>query len=408
MRVTTRQLAGAIWAMLAVSLLAVADVQAADEAEVREAERAVLEAEATVREMQREILLERARQDREMQFQRVAQDSEERELERALALEEQERVREQAREEQELAREEQELAREAELEARLDEAQEQLEEAARHVAELSSELAGDAMAMALEGLRSIAPRPMLGINISSTTDQKDGVEVFGVTPGGPADEAGLKVGDVLVKIDSLDLAGGGPDQAEDRLSEYMQNVGDGQEVTVTFLRDDDEQQVVVVPRDMNPLQLAFSMGDGFDFDFVDPEIPENLETRAFQLRLGHAGPWGDMELVSLSPDLARYFGTEEGLLVIRAPEDTTLKLLDGDVILDIDGRKPTSPGHAMRILRSYEVGETFGLRIVRDKKRMTLDLQMPSQNLSQQGHDRPPIHPSRTGRSAIRRQPEST
>src|SRR2546425_7956477 len=69
-------------------------------------------------------------------------------------------------------------------------------------------------------------------------------------------------------------------------------------------------------------------------------------------------PWGDLELVGLNPDLGEYFGTKEGLLVVKAPADSSLPVKGGDVILSIGGRKPSSPSHAMRILRSYEAGET--------------------------------------------------
>src|SRR5947208_3364605 len=41
------------------------------------------------------------------------------------------------------------------------------------------------------------------------------------------------------------------------------------------------------------------------------------------------------------------------------------------------GGKPTSPSHAMRILHSYEAGETVSLDIVRKQKRMTLTWKVP-------------------------------
>ena len=62
------------------------------------------------------------------------------------------------------------------------------------------------------------------------------------------------------------------------------------------------------------------------------------------------GVFGSAELVPLTPKLGQYFGTEKGLLVVRAPDDSRLKLEDGDVIVDIDGRTPSSPSHALRIL----------------------------------------------------------
>jgi len=84
-----------------------------------------------------------------------------------------------------------------------------------------------------------------------------------------------------------------------------------------------------------------------------------------------------MELATLTPRLGSYFGTDKGILVVRAPEDGALKLEDGDVILSIDGRVPTSGPHATRILASYQPGEKINLRIVRERKRMDVAAVMP-------------------------------
>ncbi|MDH5316378.1 MAG: PDZ domain-containing protein, partial [Gemmatimonadota bacterium] len=66
------------------------------------------------------------------------------------------------------------------------------------------------------------------------------------------------------------------------------------------------------------------------------------------------------------------FGTTDGVLVIRVPEGSALGLKGGDVILTVDGRKPSSPASLMRILRSYEGDETIKLEIIRQKKRETV------------------------------------
>jgi S1-C subfamily serine protease len=89
-----------------------------------------------------------------------------------------------------------------------------------------------------------------------------------------------------------------------------------------------------------------------------------------------------MEMVSLTEDLGRYFGTDKGLLIVRAPEDESLKLRDGDVIRTIDGREPASVTHAMRILGSYQSGETLEIEIMRDKKRLTVSVEMPDNRQS--------------------------
>jgi len=89
-------------------------------------------------------------------------------------------------------------------------------------------------------------------------------------------------------------------------------------------------------------------------------------------------PWSQMQLVPLTAGLGTYFGTPKGLLVLRAPEDTTLQLKDGDVILDIGGREPTSPEHAMRILGSFQKGEPLKITIMRNKSKQTLDVKLPA------------------------------
>ena len=80
----------------------------------------------------------------------------------------------------------------------------------------------------------------------------------------------------------------------------------------------------------------------------------------------------DLELAPLNPDLGRYFGATEGILVISAPKESELHLKGGDVVLAVDGRKPAGPSHLLRILRSYERGESFKLDVLRNGKRETI------------------------------------
>src|SRR5262249_34737655 len=88
-------------------------------------------------------------------------------------------------------------------------------------------------------------------------------------------------------------------------------------------------------------------------------------------------PLMDLELVTLTPGLGSYFGSDKGVLVVRAPADGALKLQDGDVILTIDGRQPTSGSHATRILGSYQPGEKITLRVLRQHKTLELEATLP-------------------------------
>jgi S1-C subfamily serine protease len=65
------------------------------------------------------------------------------------------------------------------------------------------------------------------------------------------------------------------------------------------------------------------------------------------------------------------------LLVISAPASNAFKLQEGDVIKNIDDREPSSVNHCMRILGSYLPGEKLVLNILRDKKPMKLEIEIP-------------------------------
>jgi S1-C subfamily serine protease len=84
-----------------------------------------------------------------------------------------------------------------------------------------------------------------------------------------------------------------------------------------------------------------------------------------------------MELVEITEALGRYFDTDEGLLVVHAPDDEGIDIEDGDVILAISDRTPNSPEHAIRILSSFEAGETIEFSLMRDGRRRTVEYVVP-------------------------------
>lgn len=99
---------------------------------------------------------------------------------------------------------------------------------------------------------------------------------------------------------------------------------------------------------------------------------------AWPMQASVAGPAGTMQLTTLTPALGRYFGTQHGILVIRAPANGVLKLQDGDVILSIGGRTPASSSQAMRILTSYDPGEKVRMVVLREHHKMEITATMPA------------------------------
>lgn len=236
-------------------------------------------------------------------------------------------------------------------------------------------------------------RARLGIkvNLQARADTDSlGAYVESVTPNGPAAKAGIRSGDLITKLDGKSvLAGGRAEEARDnrqslpglRLIELAARLEPNDTVSVEFLRGKDRKTVAVVTEDEPDLLVqGHEGGRPFGMRFVRPAPGERMLVGDFPDDMGPGqrfefltgGPLGDLDLAPLNPDLGAYFGATEGVLVVRAPRDGSLGLKGGDVVQAVDGRKPSSPAHLLRILRSYDRGESFKLDILRNKKRETV------------------------------------
>jgi S1-C subfamily serine protease len=265
---------------------------------------------------------------------------------------------------------------EAELEAQLEAAREKLEEAAREVAELSSQLTGPVMEDFLIAAPGMGNRAMLGIAMGESEDRKSGVHIESVTPGGPASEAGLKGGDVIVAVDGKNLRTTDKASSGAALVAHMKTIKPGDRVKVEYLRGGKTHKAEVTTKAMDRAHFMSALPALRALPAVPPmpAVPGEPFTMAFR---GFGAPFLDMELVTLTPKLGRYFGTDKGVLVVRGPRSADFKLEEGDVIVDIDGRVPQNGAHAMRILRSYQPGEKVTLNVLRDRKALKLAATMP-------------------------------
>ncbi len=249
----------------------------------------------------------------------------------------------------------------ADLDVQLEAARKRLEQAAHDVARLSSQLSGtviDRVMPYVEGGHAI-----IGVQLEPVAGAA-GARVREVSPGGAAAEAGIRVGDVIVAVNGTELK---DDEPARQVVRIMRDVKPDAKVSVRVSRDGKTRDFTVTARP-GPSVLASVRGLP---DLGFGPFPEWQGAFMFH------GPLTDMELATLTPRLGSYFGSEKGVLVVRAPTDGALKLEDGDVILAIDGREPTSGSHATRILGSYQPGEKFTLRIIRQHKTQELQATLP-------------------------------
>ncbi len=261
---------------------------------------------------------------------------------------------------------------------RLREAEVRMEIAAREIAEISKERLPQMLEF--RSRMDFSNTPRIGINIDN--DDKsgpvDGVEIIGVTPESAADEAGLHTGDVITAVNGESLSAKSGQVANELLLDFMQGVEEGDELKVEYSRDGKAGSVELSPRVVE--MHAFSWApDGQNLHIQGmPGVPSIVREFKFERGFPWVGSaWGSMELVELNEGLGKYFGTDTGLLVVSAPDLDGVELKDGDVIQSIDGREPSDVRHAMRILSSYQGGESLKLGIMRDKKKRTIDVAIP-------------------------------
>jgi S1-C subfamily serine protease len=240
-------------------------------------------------------------------------------------------------------------------------------------------------------------RARLGVVVALAASANDsiGATIESVTPRGPAAKAGLQSGDIITRLDGQSLLGGDTKVGEDqslpglRLVELAAKFEPNDTISVEYQRGDSRRTTTLVTGN-EPMPMGWSFStDPDDRVWTMPlpnidrfRMPDGARLRSERLPEGgflfsYGGPLSNVELAPLNADLGSYFGTTEGVLVINVPKESTLGLKGGDVVMGVDGRKTSSPSGLLRILRSYDPGDTFKLEVMRNKNRQTISGTLP-------------------------------
>lgn len=229
-------------------------------------------------------------------------------------------------------------------------------------------------------------RPGMGVVLSTEND--NGVRLGAVTPGGPADKAGLKSGDSIRSLDGRNLTADASDAAGEIIA-ALRGKQNGQKVRVGYLRDgrSGTAEVTLAP-----------IGRTATFNWVGDDLAEmgghadEKRQRAGSIRLdrnvqiitrdgddrriSRAFRFRGLSLSAIDADLGRYFGTEKGALLI-ASSDALPGLKSGDVIVAVDGNDVSAPRDVMSVLARKEAGEKISLRVLRNRAVQTLEITVP-------------------------------
>jgi serine protease Do len=242
-------------------------------------------------------------------------------------------------------------------------------------------------------LRAVEAGRGARIGASVTTDDNKelttGVILETVEPGGPADKAGIKAGDLVSEFDGERV------RSVRQFLRLVQETTPGRSVPVVLSRGGQRVTVNVTPERASDVRM---FGDDFSMRYLDvprafpptppsppsppapgraPRPPAVFATPApfeFLGRLFNTRRLG-ITIEDLDTQLAEYFGVKEGVLVKSVAADSAgakAGLKAGDVITGVNGRKVYDSSDVTRALERGEDDAEFTIEITRDKKPQTL------------------------------------
>jgi serine protease Do len=199
--------------------------------------------------------------------------------------------------------------------------------------------------------QTITPAIASGLGLA----QDSGVILSDVEPEGPADRAGVKVGDIALTLNGKIM------HTAPQLEMEIFRAPTGQKVTLAVLRGSDHLAIEVPVAQSNDDPTRFA-------DLVNPE--DNLIPR-----LGILGIGIDKKLAEMLPDLRNAYG-----VVVAAGSTTDIAsgtgLKPGDVIYSVNG-SPVSTVEALKSkLNEFKTGQDVVMQIERSGRLMLVTLEL--------------------------------
>jgi serine protease Do len=180
----------------------------------------------------------------------------------------------------------------------------------------------------------------------------EGAFVQSVAPGGPADKAGMKSGDIIVAVEGKPIRNGS------ELIDRVTSTPIGNPLTVTVLRDGKHQDFRVVVADLAQV---------FPDRFGNGKEEEAGPTEGTQARFG-------ITIENLTDARRDKMGIKQhGGVLISAVEPSSfaedINMQQGDVLIEINRQAINSVDDVKRIQNSLKAGEAVAFRILRQAGR---------------------------------------
>jgi serine protease Do len=208
-------------------------------------------------------------------------------------------------------------------------------------------------------------KALLGV---STEKVEEGAKVKEITKASAAEKAGLKVGDIITKVNDAKIS------SSDNLYKTIGNYNPDEKVMITYIRDGKEATTEAT-LGKNKIIREYSWNNDV---FEMPEIPELIEIP----EVTETGP-AYFNSFPRRPKLGMQIEDVEegkGVKVLDVEEETPAQkagLLKDDIITEFDGKALTNVDEMRTKLRSAKEGDTFKVQYKRAGKTLTTEIKIP-------------------------------
>lgn len=199
------------------------------------------------------------------------------------------------------------------------------------------------------------------LGVSSRKAETGGATVLEVTKGSPAEKAGLKKGDVIVKINDNNI------ESPDNLYEAVHPFKPGEKIKITFKREGKEQTASAVLDKSKMEPEAFNYK--YEYNMPDMENPHFGQD--------FARPW------SMPPKIGiRAQDSEEGkgVNVLGVTEGSAAEkagLKTGDVITSVNGTEVNNANELVDEVQESRDKMSVKIKILRNGKPEELEIKIP-------------------------------
>jgi serine protease Do len=195
-----------------------------------------------------------------------------------------------------------------------------------------------------------------------------GAEVVSVEENGPAEQAGIRAGDVLLSYNGENIVGA------QQLGRLVAETPQGRKVTMQYSRDGKVESATVTTGAPRAANFNFPGGVGFEIPDLQNLTILDIPNPMLIWKNSVLGIEGE----SIDSQLAQYFGVKHGVLIRSVEKGSPAEkagLKAGDVVTAIGDHEVSAPRDVSSFMRSTRYKrKTIAVALTRDRKPITIEI----------------------------------